>query len=130
MPKVERWKLERCRSLKREAEIAEERLEEMQPTVGARLDPTPRGTTTSKPTERVAVDRVSLAELMAEIMAEYRELSDEIANACKDLQPTLREIIIMRYIDGLGWEAIARRLSYSEAYIYELHRRALQLIGA
>lgn len=125
---IQRWKLERCRSLRREAEIAEERLLEIQPSIGARLDPTPRGTTTSHPTENVAIDRISIEELMEKIVEEYIELSNEIATACKDINPTLREVIIQRYVDGIGWDDIALKLNYSESYIYELHRKAVKLI--
>ena len=126
--KIQRWKLERCRSLRREAEIAEERLLEIQPSVGARLDPTPRGTQTSHPTENVAIDRISVEELMGRIIAEYRELTMEIATACRDIDPTLREVIIQRYVDGIGWDDIALKLNYSESYIFELHRKAIKLI--
>lgn len=126
---IEKWKLDRCRDLRREAEIAEERLRAIEPTVSARFDPTPRGTKTGRPTEDVAIDRISLEELMLKVIEEYRSLCDEIATACKEINPTLREVIIQRYVDGLGWEEIAVRLNYSESYIYELHRKALQIIS-
>ena len=127
--KIQRWKLERCRSLRREAEIAEERLLEIQPSVGARLDPTPRGTQTSHPTENVAIDRISIEELMGKIIAEYRELTMEIATACRDIDPTLREVILQRYVDGLEWEEIAAKLGYGGSYIFELHRKAIKAVS-
>ncbi|MBQ1573182.1 MAG: hypothetical protein IIZ78_18825 [Clostridiales bacterium] len=127
--KIQRWKLERCRSLRREAEIAEERLLEIQPSIGARLDPTPRGTTTGHPTENVAIDRISIEELMSEIITEYRELTSEIATACRDIDPTLREVILQRYVDGNEFEDIAIRLGYSGSYIYELHKKALNAVS-
>ena len=127
--KIQRWKLERCRSLRREAEIAEERLLEIQPSVGARLDPTPRGTLTSHPTENVAIDRISVEELMDRIIKEYRELTMEIATACIDVDPVLREVILQRYVDGMEFEDIAVKLNYSESYVYKLHRRAVTAIS-
>lgn len=65
---------------------------------------------------------------MEKIVEEYRELSNEIATACKDINPTLREVILQRYVDGIGWDEIALKLNYSESYIYELHRKAISLI--
>ena len=127
--KIQRWKLERCRSLRREAEIAEERLLEIQPSVGARLDPTPRGTQTSHPTENVAIDRISVEELMSRIVTEYRELTMEIATACIDVDPVLREVILQRYVDGMEFEDIAVKLNYSESYVYKLHRKAVKIIS-
>lgn len=126
---METWKLIRCRELRREAEIAEERLIEIQPTVSASLDPTPRGTKTSMPTENVAINRISVEELMAEIVAEYQDLKAEIATACRQLSPTLREVVIQRYIDGDSWEEIADKLNYSKSYIYDQHRQALEQLA-
>ena len=66
---------------------------------------------------------------MDRIIKEYRELTMEIATACKDIDPTLREVILQRYIDGLEWEDIAAKLGYSGSYIFELHRKAIKVIS-
>lgn len=126
--KIDKAKLTRCRELREEVEHAEERLLATQPSISARLDPTPRGTKTSNPTEDVALDRVSIEELMVEIIEEYRQLKAEIATACRELMPIYREIIIYRYVDGLDMDEIALKLHYSESYIYTLHHKAVQLI--
>ena len=126
--KIDKAKLTRCRELRGEVERAEERLLATQPSISARLDPTPRGTKTSHPTEDVALDRVSIEELMVEIIEEYRQLKAEIATACRELMPIYREIIIYRYVDGLDMDEIALKLHYSESYIYTLNHKAVQLI--
>ena len=77
----------------------------------------------------MAIDRISVEELMDRIIKEYRELTMEIATACKDIDPTLREVILQRYIDGLEWEDIAAKLGYSGSYIFELHRKAIKVIS-
>lgn len=41
-----------------------------------------------------------------------------------------RELLKLRYIDGLGWDEIAEQLYYSSRNVYRLHRKALELIGA
>ena len=77
----------------------------------------------------MAIDRISIEELMGKIIAEYRELTMEIATACRDIDPTLREVILQRYVDGLEWEEIAAKLGYSGSYIFELYRKAIKAVS-
>jgi len=66
---------------------------------------------------------------MDQIITEYRDLTTEIATACIDVDPTLREVILQRYVDGMEFEDIAIRLGYSGSYIYELHKKALNAVS-
>lgn len=121
-------KLTRCRDLIRAVAVFQERLEGCEPSVSARLDPTPRGTKISKPTEDAAIKMVSVEELMQGAIDEYNALALEIAEACEDIDVTLKTIILLRYVKGDSWEQIADQLHYSIAYIYELHRKALDAV--
>ena len=125
---IDREKLEQCRKLKREAELAEERLREITPRITARTDFITRGSGKGSPTERAAVEMISLEGLLSAVVNERKVLIDEITAACQSLDSVLRSIIIYRYIDGMGWVDISEKMMYSESHLYELHRKAIREI--
>ena len=49
----------------------------------------------------------------------------EIEQAIDTLGPTERRLMRLRYIDGLSWEAICRRINYSWRQIHRIHSQAL-----
>lgn len=61
-----------------------------------------------------------LDELAAEQM--------QIEQAIESLQPRERELIRYRYIEGLSWEEICVRMSYSWRQTHRIHANALQQI--
>lgn len=119
-------KLKRCRELRRTVETFQERLANCEPSVSASLDPTPRGTRISKPTEDAAIKMVTVEELMNDAIEEYNQLAWEISLATRKLDTVERAVIIFRYIRGDSWETIAEALHYSESHLYDLHRKALE----
>jgi len=40
-----------------------------------------------------------------------------------------RDVIKLRYIEGMRWEKVALEMKYSEDHIYTLHRQAITVIG-
>ena len=122
---IDRQTLERCRALRKEADRIKERLRGMSPRMTVRLDYISRGTAKRQPTEEAALARIELEELLGDVQREYMSIADDIATACVNLAPSLREVVLMRYVDGNDWEEVAARLQYSEIYIYELHKKAL-----
>lgn len=50
----------------------------------------------------------------------------EIENAIETLDPTERELVRLRYIDGLDWHKVATRISYSWQQTHRIHARVLQ----
>ena len=126
--KIDRKKLKRCRDLRAEAERYELLIVEAQPSFAANLDAMPRGTSVGKPTESAAVRLVSIEELMIKIIEERNELVKEIVTACLDLPSLKRQIILLRYVDGLTWEQISKELGYTIKWLIELHGEALDEI--
>lgn len=49
----------------------------------------------------------------------------EIERAITVLDPVERELVRMRYIDGLSWYKIQTRINYSEKQTHRIHARAL-----
>ena len=49
----------------------------------------------------------------------------EIEEAIKTLDPTERDLVRLRYIDGLSWYKIMRTINYSEQQTHRIHARAL-----
>lgn len=49
----------------------------------------------------------------------------EIEEAITVLDPVERELVRMRYIDGLSWYKIQTRINYSEKQTHRIHARAL-----
>ena len=126
--KIDRKKLKRCRDLRLEAERYELLLLEAQPSIAANLDAMPRGTTVGKPTESTAVQLVSIEELMLRIIQERDQLVKEIVTACMDLTSLKRQVILLRYVDGMSWEEVSKQLGYTVKWLTELHAEALNEI--
>ena len=65
----------------------------------------------------------------------YRE-KQEAEKTCKKVLRSIesmdsgpeKELIKMRYVEGINWDEIAERLGYSETYIYRLHKKALEAL--
>ena len=126
--RIERKKLKRCRDLRAEAERYALLLVEAQPSFAANLDAMPKGTTVGKPTESAAVRLVSIEELMIRIIEERNVLVSEIVTACMDLTSLKRQIVLLRYVDGLTWEQISKELGYTVKWLIEQHNEALDEI--
>lgn len=123
---IDRRTLERCRALRKEVDRIRERIREISPKTTVRLDYVSRGTTRGQPTEEAAIARIDLDTLLTDTLRSYTSIVDDIATACVNLEPSLREVVLMRYVDGNDWDEVADRLRYSEAHVYELHRIALR----
>ena len=60
-----------------------------------------------------------------------RELVDgqlKIEKAIEDLNPTERELMRLRYIDGVDWTEVAATINYEWAQTHRVHARALAKI--
>lgn len=69
-----------------------------------------------------------LRELYQRKLAELVEAQLRIENAIDRLGPTERELIRFRYIDGLEWHQVCRRLHYEWTQTHRIHARALEKI--
>lgn len=125
---IEKWKLDRCRDLKAEADRYRERMREIQPSISSKMSGGPRGSQIGRPTEESAVNLLSLEELMRQVIEEHNQLAGEICHACLKLDSIQRQVIILRYIEGRSWEDIARHIHYSTSWVMEQHKIAVNLI--
>lgn len=93
------------------------------------FSPTPGGGESGSPIER-PMDKVD--ELERKITQAIDELADirmEIEAVLGQLEDdTLRELMEYRYIDGLTWEQIAKKLHYSYVHTCRRHGEALNKI--
>jgi len=62
-------------------------------------------------------------ELLSEYYSTYANIQAQIATVEPEIY---RQILSMRYLDGMKLERIADRLAYSDVYVRKLHGRALQ----
>ncbi len=65
-------------------------------------------------------------EALARAMAEREWLEDTIRSLS---DPRMREVLSLRYLQGLPWEEIADRMYYSQRWVLKLHRAALIELG-
>lgn len=74
------------------------------------------------------IERYGTAELRADYDQKREKLATEllrIEQAIETLDSTERTLMRLRYIDGLSWQAIALRISYSWQQTHRIHARAL-----
>lgn len=67
-----------------------------------------------------------LREFYASKLEELVSAQIAIEKAIETLTPTERDLIRLRYIDGLPWFRVAAAIHYSESEAYRIHDRALQ----
>lgn len=66
--------------------------------------------------------RLAAAQLM-----EIDRMRLEVAQTIDRLEePRLRQVLGYHYLQGEPWQNVACRMQYSQRYIYDLHRRALE----
>lgn len=62
-------------------------------------------------------------EVLSEYYSTYANIQSQIATISPEIY---RQILTLRYLDGMKLERIADRLNYSDVYVRKLHGRALQ----
>jgi RNA polymerase sigma-70 factor, ECF subfamily len=58
--------------------------------------------------------------------AERRDLGVVLSDALADLPPDYRDVLVLRYLEGLGWEQVAGRMGRSVGAVRKLWTRALR----
>lgn len=69
-----------------------------------------------------------LRDLYREKLADLVEGQVRIEKAIESLNPTERELMRLRYIDGADWTEVAATLNYEWAQTHRIHVRALSKI--
>lgn len=74
------------------------------------------------------IERLADAERkMVQLQAEYYEAYTTIQKQIGELEPELyRQILTLRYLDGMSFPKIADRLGYSFEYVRNTHGHALK----
>lgn len=76
--------------------------------------------------------REAMLDKKAELLLHYIQLQADldterlaIEKAIESLEPMLRTLMRLRYMDGLRWEEVCTQMSYSWQQVHRFHRRAL-----
>lgn len=73
---------------------------------------------------------VELNEAIDELIDSQLEIKAEIIKAIGQLdKPTYRRILLLKYIDGMTFPAIAEVIRFSQRHVERMHGRALLEIG-
>lgn len=66
----------------------------------------------------ISTEAAAAHEALDQVLAAIRAVPDE----------TQRAVLTLRYVEGLGWNRIAERISYSERVVFRLHSKALAAV--
>lgn len=72
------------------------------------------------------------AELEEEYLRQYGKLfakQFEIEQRIEQLEPVERMLIRYRYFDGMKWEAVCRRINYSDRQTFRLHDKIIKKLN-
>ena len=124
--------LEQYRALRQETDYFVEKLEyvkSLRASLPARRDErTGKGYKGSR-TEQIALKIVELERLYLTKRGEALELRVRIETAIAAIpDATQRQLLRLRYIDGLVNWKVAEQLNYSEVHVYRLHKKALEAL--
>lgn len=118
--------------IKKERDQLRQQLEEIEAALYypkiQRLTSMPAAPVDGNPQEDLAIHHI---ELQARYQAKMEELAAEqlaIEEAVEKLEPTARMLVRYRYIDGLKWEEVCCRMSYSWKQTHRIHGEALRMM--
>ena len=123
--------LERLKELKRLSLELDERLRrlyEQATRTTSLLDGLPRGSVMRSKIENSIIKIESTIEETRADIVEQVMLEGEFTEAVMKLPMSERQMLTMRYLDGLGYRQIANTLGRSLDYVFKIHRRALKKI--
>ena len=84
---------------------------------------------TTSALEESAVKIVELEEWISGQILELVRMKKEIAEVIKSVGNIEYETVLeMRYLSFMTWEEITSRMNYGSNYVYQIHRRALNLV--
>lgn len=70
----------------------------------------------------------ALSQKLQTRQAAYEAQVRALEQALCALRPGEREVVWLRYIEGLSWDEIEQRAGYTRAYCYKLHARAIRAL--
>lgn len=117
---------ERLQSLERQ----KERLMDTVTNITQRLNGMPHGSDGHDRMMEFVAKLDELEEKFAVLIERQSELRLTIERALVDLPEQQERVIRLRFIDGLSWKRIARRMHYSESHLRKISLAALRRLGA
>lgn len=126
-------RLRKYQSIKKEREQLRHQLEEIEtalyyPKIPQLSDMPKGGTAKGNPQEDLAIHHIELQERYSTKLEELAAEQLAIEAAIEALEPTARMLLRHRYIEGLPWEEICVRMSYSWRQVHYIHAKALRLL--
>ena len=94
------------------------------------MDGMPRSPGISNPVERMVTKHIMLQERYRAQLDKLVARQVAIENMIEPLESTERRLARYRYIDGLTWEDVSERMSYSWRQIHRIHGRVLDKLVA
>ena len=126
-------RLRRYTIIKQEVEQLRQRLVEVEEVQSdpkiPRLALVPTGPVNSSPQENRMIHRIELQEMYRAKLDELASEQLAIEQAIEQLDPTARMLLRYRYIDGLQWEQVCVKMSYSWRQTHYLHGEALRQLS-
>lgn len=94
------------------------------------IDSTPRGSSQLNPKEQAYTNYLAELERYEGKLTEYAEKLNEVEKALEKLNPLEREIVRLKYMDGLTLERVGQELGYGRDNIkYHLKKALSRLDG-
>jgi DNA-directed RNA polymerase specialized sigma subunit len=79
--------------------------------------------------ERTAMRLLELEEYIRTQIDELVRLQKEIQCVISQINnPECESVLEMRYLSFMSWDEITSRMGYASNYVFQIHRRALELI--
>jgi DNA-directed RNA polymerase specialized sigma subunit len=79
--------------------------------------------------ERTALKLMDLEEYIRKQIDELVRLENEIQGVISQVNnPEYETVLEMRYLSFMSWNEIATRMGYASNYVFEVHRRALDMV--
>lgn len=94
------------------------------------IDPTPKGSSQLNPKEQAYANYLAELDKYQRKVAEYAKKLNEVEQALETLKPLEREVVRLKYVDGMTLERIGDELGYSRANIKYHLRKALSILAS
>lgn len=78
------------------------------------------GTGADDPTGFLTDRRARITGEIILIEKEMAEMEEFVASVC---DPVEREILTYRYLEGMKWSAVSRKMGFSERTVYYIHKK-------
>ena len=101
-------------------------LEDEVTRVTVRLDAVPGGGGQSDRIAGAVAQIVDLQEKLLRRIGRLEAARQELEDLIDELPPQQRDVLYARYVEGKGWNRVARELHYDARYVFKIHRAALQ----